>query len=108
MSINNRSIEELVRTASSTLCTNEMKQLQANPDMNVRKALAKNVNIDFQVLEKLLKDPVQNVSYCAHQNPKSNERREFSDLRPCVKCEKDYSQLLRDCGTCEHTRDHKF
>lgn len=108
MSINEKSIEELVKIASTTVCTTEMNYLQKYPAMNVRRALARNVNIDFNILTKLQKDPVENVSYIANQNPRSNEKREFKNIRPCVSCDKEYDQLKNYCNTCEMVKEHRF
>lgn len=107
MNLSLKSIEELLDLALNTTNLKEMFFLKNYPSVNVRRALAQNVNIDEETLEHLYNDPVQNVSYMASIHPKSNHNlKTFKDLRPCVVCEK--SELELYCTNCEKIEDHKF
>lgn len=100
-------VNELIELASRTTCFDEMKFLVKNPSMNVRRALAKNVNASLEVLEKLQIDPVQNVSYMASLNPNINTSRNFEEVfRACVYCEENEAEL--NCVGCEHVAQHSF
>lgn len=106
MDIRLKSINELIDIALKTTCLKEMLFLQEHPSMNVRRSLAKNINIDESILNVLSFDPVENVSYMAGLNPKSKTNREFTELRPCVRCDKDDSGIY--CLDCDEVKEHKF
>ena len=101
-----KSVEELLHIAVNTNNYNEMDFLRHHPSMNVRRNLAKNRNLDGFILESLANDPVLNVSYVACNHPKSNVKRDFTTLRPCVTCDKDEVGLY--CVNCHHVEEHKF
>lgn len=98
MNLKDLNIDDLIDMALNTTCINEMLLLQKSHSMNVRRALARNINIDEEVLEMLTNDPVQNVSYIAVKHPKNVNKREFEEPRPCVACEKDEKGLY--CVSC--------
>lgn len=106
MDLSGKSISELIDKALSTSCLNEMLFLQNSPSMNVRRALAKNINISSTILETLLYDPVENVSYIAAQHPKRKRNRDFENLRPCVLCEEDERGI--NCVDCPKVKEHSF
>lgn len=98
MNISTLGIEDLIDLALRTKDVKEMVYLQRNPSMNVRRALARNINIADEVLKKLAYDPVQNVAYMATKNPKSKIKRDFPEARVCVTCQKDERNL--NCVNC--------
>ena len=98
MNLSTKTIDELIELALRTTNLSEMLFLQRNPSMNVRRALARNRNLDNRVLKMLTYDPVQNVSYMASQHPKNPYKRNFDETRPCVTCEKDEKGLF--CESC--------
>ena len=98
MNIRTLGVEDLIELALRTKDVKEMSYLQRNPSMNVRRALARNINIADEVLKKLAYDPVQNVAYMATKNPKSRIKRDFPNARACVTCQKDESGL--NCTGC--------
>ena len=99
-----KSINELIDLAKSTTNLNEMLFLQKNPSMNVRRALAKNMNLYDEVLNNLLYDPVENVSYIASKHPKAREKRDFDNPRACVTCLKDEKNL--NCVNCPELKSY--
>ena len=107
MNLDSKSLKELIVIARNTIKNDEMKFFASHPYMNIRRSLAKNINIEEKILSKLEMDPVENVSYIAFQNPKSSSNSEFINLRPCVVCYKD-EELLDDCITCDKIQDHRF
>ena len=106
MSRLDRSIQELIELAVNTVSVTDMLFLKNHPSMNVRRALATNYNITETILETLINDPVENVSYKASIHPKSNERKSFNNARPCVTCEKAEKGLV--CIGCPAISDHRF
>jgi len=98
MNLRDLSIDDLIDLALRTTCLDEMLFLQRNPSMNVRRALAKNNNLDESILKMLTFDPVENVSYVASLHPKAIKKREFEEPRPCVVCQKDEKGLY--CVEC--------
>lgn len=101
-------IDELLRIALKTTSIDEMLFLTKNPSMVVRRALARNNNIDQVVINRLLNDPVENVSYIAYKNPNNKNFDKIFDQnkRPCVVCEKGEYGLL--CQSCDLVKDHNF
>ena len=107
MNILEKSIQELIDLATTTVSMAEMLFLRNHPSMNVRRALATNNNITESILETLINDPVENVSYKASLYPKANEKKSFDEnLRPCVTCEKAEKGLV--CIGCPAISDHRF
>ena len=104
----NKNLNELLDIAKSTSCLNQISFLQNHPNMTVRRVLARNNNISEDILEKLLHDPVENVSYTAslHEKAHKFEKREFRDLSFCVLCEKDEKNL--NCIGCDKVDEHRF
>lgn len=107
MSILKRNYEELLDLALNTTSFSEMLFLVDHNSMNIRRALSSNNNIHESILNMLIRDPVQNVSYVASQNPKNNEKREFYEqLRPCVLC--DEKEHILKCEDCKKISDHSL
>lgn len=104
MGLIGKTIDELIDLAKSTTNLREMLFLAKNPSMNVRRALARNQNLYDEVLNKLLYDPVENVSYVASIHPNVKEKREFDNPRPCVTCNKDEKGL--NCKDCIHLTNY--
>ncbi|QDF27527.1 hypothetical protein [Halarcobacter anaerophilus] len=92
-------IEQLNRAFESDNI-DELRSLHESPDMNIRRAVAKNSNIDSDIANDLLYDPVLNVSYMASLNPKCTISRNFCNVKltKCVVCKKDERNL--DCLEC--------
>lgn len=77
-----------------------LRQLQSSQYMNVRRAVARNSNIDSKIADTLINDPVLNVSYMAKMSCKASINRDFKEeLNKCVLCEK--CELGLDCLQCE-------
>ena len=79
----------------------ELHVLHLSRYMNVRRAVARNENINSIIANNLLMDPVMNVSYMASLHPKCTEERVFPEekLTSCVICERDERKLI--CNTCK-------
>ena len=102
-----KSMQELIDLALRTVSVSEMLFLRNHPSMNVRRALATNNNITESILETLINDPVENVSYKASMHPKADVTKKFDEnLRPCVTCEKAEKGLV--CIGCPAISDHRF
>ncbi len=99
--MNFKSKKEQLDIAKTTTCPNILEKLHNSQYMNVRRAVARNLNISTQVANTLVTDPVLNVSYMALKNPKSTVNRDLCNrsIVGCVVCEKDEREL--DCTTCE-------
>ncbi|RXJ68462.1 hypothetical protein CRV08_06420 [Halarcobacter ebronensis] len=91
---------ELIQLAITSDDLKLLEVLFKSEKMNVRRALARNKNIDATLANKLLFDPVLNVSYIASFNPNTTQKREFDEdmITPCVKCSIDERKL--DCLNC--------
>lgn len=90
------------------LVSNDLKllnKLSESKSMNTRRALARNRNINSSIANKLLFDPVLNVSYIASLNINRTINRSFnpSSITTCVKCEVDERKL--DCVNCIYIKD---
>ena len=100
-------INEILNLALKTSSLSEILLLKNHPLALVRRTLARNRNLNQEVINSLLYDPVQNVSYIASINPNNtNHERVFEDLRPCVICSED--ERTRDCDKCIKTLEHSF
>lgn len=100
MSILQKPLEEQLELASTTSNANYLWELHNSPYMNVRRAVARNSSINSRIADKLIYDPVLNVSYMAKMSKKATKTREFKmKLTQCVLCEK--SELGLNCGDCE-------
>lgn len=103
-----KNINELLTIAIKTTSIDEMLFLVSNPSMIVRRALAKNNNLNQNIINRLLNDPVLNVSYVAYKNPNNQNFEKVFDqnMRPCVVCDKDEYGL--SCHNCDLIKDHNF
>lgn len=101
MTMNTSSKEFQLERAIASKDLDELMTLHKSSYMNVRRAVARNKNIDSKIANNLLFDPVLNVSYAASLNPKCSMERRFADdtITVCVCCEKDERKL--DCVACE-------
>jgi len=93
-------IEQLNRAFESS-DIKELKKLKDSHDMRVRRAVAKNTNIDTSIANELLYDPVLNVSYMASLNPNCTLKRSFSNVNlnnKCILCDEDERYI--DCVNC--------
>ena len=106
MSFNEKTIIELIHLAATSDDLELLRILFKSEKMNVRRALARNKNIDSALANSLLYDPVLNVSYIASFNPKITQKREFDEkeLTSCVKCQIDEREL--DCLNCIYLNKH--
>mgnify|MGYP003571688894 CR=1 FL=1 len=106
MNLAGKTVEELVEVALTTNCMKQIETLVEYPAMLVRRALAKNINVTAEILNRLVHDPVLNVSYIAATNPRSTIQREFGHLPVCVTCGVDERKM--NCEQCSAKDDHKF
>lgn len=104
MNLNNKTLNELLDIAYRTTCLEEMTILLKNSSMNVRRSLARNINITEDILKNLLLDPVQNVGYMANLHPKNIMKKDYGNVRPCVSCTIMENNL--DCGACPKLVDY--
>ncbi len=79
--------------------------LADSKSMNTRRALARNININSEIANRLLFDPVLNVSYIASLNSNRTKYRSFDEdsITFCVKCEEDERNL--DCLNCIYSKN---
>lgn len=99
-----QSIEKQLELAINCSDLDILWELHKSPYMNVRRAVARNKNIDTKIANELIADPVLNVSYMAKLSCKSSEEKNFEcELNECVLCEK--SELGLDCLDCERKRN---
>ncbi|PLY07223.1 MAG: hypothetical protein C0625_06300 [Arcobacter sp.] len=77
-----------------------LNELSNSSSMNTRRALARNRNINSIIANKLLFDPVLNVSYIASLNSRRTLNRNFDEniITPCVRCNVDERKL--NCMAC--------
>ncbi len=108
MILSSKDIDELITIALKTTSLDDMLFLTKHPSMIVRRSLAKNININQDILNNLVDDPVLNVSYIANKNPNNkNLKKDFDNFqRPCVICDKEEINLA--CEDCDHVKNHNF
>ncbi|WP_404319337.1 hypothetical protein [Malaciobacter canalis] len=96
------SLNEKLDIAKTSENLDELKVLADCESMLVRRAIARNKNIDEEIANLLAFDPVLNVSYMASNNPNCTQKRDFSNysLRGCVVCDKDEREL--NCVECQN------
>lgn len=101
MTMPENTIDHQLERAIESNDLRELWILHKSPSMNVRRAVAKNINIDSKIANNLAMDPVLNVSYIASKNPKCELKRDFCDtiITACVDCLKDERDLI--CTGCE-------
>ena len=100
-----KSVIELIQIAKCTTSVDILDDLKTSSNMNVRRAVAKNINATTKILNDLVVDPVLNVSYVASLHKNCTEKREFYDItNPCVLCEKDEDYL--ECSNCNQLREY--
>lgn len=65
--------------------------------------LAINPNTSTDVLNILVKDPVENVSYKANLHPMCTDKREFSSeyFAKCVLCDDNHVENVARCNKCK-------
>ncbi len=98
--LDNESYREQLELARNTTNQNIMYKLLHSPLMRVRRALSKNPNTPKEIINKLVIDPVLNVSYVASTHHNCTNKREFKEeLNPCVLCSVPEHTLY--CHTCE-------
>jgi hypothetical protein len=91
----------LIDLAINSSDTSVLEQLSKSNNIKVRRAVARNRYTSASVLERLLFDPVLNVSYMASLNSNNILQREFDEItHPCVLCTKDESSL--NCSSCKN------
>jgi len=98
---NNPYLKELHLAVNSS-DIRELKLLIHSRDVNVRRAVAKNNNIDTEMANTLAMDPVLNVSYIASQHKNCTFPRKFRDEsinHQCILCTINEHEL--DCTSCK-------
>jgi hypothetical protein len=103
-SVLDQSLQQQLDTAIESKDISELEILHESSYMNVRRAVARNRNINSEIANTLARDPVVNVAYMALKNPNCTITREFSheEMCECVRCEKDERML--ECTECENKR----
>jgi len=93
--------EYQLERATISVDAKELWDLHKSQYMNVRRAVAKNININSDTANSLILDPVLNVSYMASENPNCSIKREFcqNSITVCVECLEDERNL--NCKACE-------
>ncbi len=91
---------QLLEIAKTSTCPIELEKLHDCSSMNVRRAVARNTNITTEIANKLVNDPVLNVSFMASKNPKASIKKDFDEnsLNHCVLCEEDERNM--NCSQC--------
>lgn len=103
MTMPHNSEKELLHLAKTSTELNVLYDLHKSPNMNIRRAVARNKNITESIANKLVSDPVLNVSYMASLNPNCTSKREFNTpLDGCVICEEDEREIY--CVDCPNRR----
>jgi butyrate kinase len=96
-------IEEMIKKANYSTNNDELKELAKNPNMNIRRAVAKNRNTPSEIIDELVYDAVANVSVVASKHPRCSTKREFDShtlTNRCVICEKSEERALYECKDC--------
>jgi len=99
---------ELLEIAKSSTCPIELEELHNSSSMNVRRAVARNINVSTETANKLVNDPVLNVSFMAYKNPKASIKKDFDEnsLNYCVLCEED--ERYMNCFECPETNNRSL
>jgi len=98
---------ELLELAKNSADSSLLSQLASEMNFMIRRAVARNINTPSNILSRLVKDPVLNVSYMASLHPNCSYLRNFSDTsHPCVKCEQD-ERTMR-CTSCKKLSAYKI
>ncbi len=104
MSALEKPLEEQLTLAVNCTEFDTLWELHKSPYMNVRRAVARNSNIDSKIADNLIADPVLNVSYMAKLSSKATRDREFKTiLTDCVLCDK--CEIGLDCLECEEKKN---
>lgn len=93
-------LKDLIGLAKTTSCKITLEGLSKEPNMLVRRAVARNKFTSSDTLDKLAFDQTLNVSYMAVSNLSCRIDRKFSEdqFGICVACEKD--ERYMDCYNC--------
>lgn len=107
MSILLKPLEEQLHLASTTKDEELLWELHLSPYMNVRRSVARNSSINTKTANRLIVDPVYNVSYMAKLSCKAQKDRNFkTEATKCVLCDKD--ELNLNCLECEESMENIF
>jgi len=100
MNLEMNQASQLLERAKTSTCPIELEKLHNSSSMNVRRAVARNTNITTETANKLVNDPVLNVSFMASKNPKASIQKAFDEnsLNYCVLCEEDERHM--NCSQC--------
>jgi len=91
---------ELIRLAKVSNKENILKLLAQSIYTSVRRCVAKNYNSSEKIINALVNDSAQNVSFFANLNPKCKIKREIKASNPCTLCEVDEEEYVTKCINC--------
>jgi hypothetical protein len=101
MSLAQLPVEKKLEMAIATTEKTVLEQLLFSPEMLVRRALLRNINITSTLVNKLARDVTENVSFIASQHSKCTIVRKFkTPVSKCVKCKVDERHL--SCEKCPY------
>lgn len=101
------SLQQLRTEAYTTFDVEFLRKNISNPDMGIRKNIARNPRTPMDLLEILAKDPTANVSYIANKRLETSRYYDrFVESHPCVQCE---SITNNECNSCnKHQNVYKI
>ncbi|AXH08429.1 hypothetical protein CP960_11030 [Malaciobacter halophilus] len=104
MRVSSMNLKQKLDIAKTSKKIEELETLVESESMLVRRAIARNENINEKIANQLAFDPVLNVSYMACKNSNCTQKRDFSSysLIGCVVCKKDEREI--DCQTCKNKK----
>ena len=102
---NDNKLSNLIERATFTADSKELTELSKNESMNVRRAIAKNINTPTNIINQLSDDPVANVSVIALQHRNCTNKRDIDKEtlnHRCVSCQISEISTLTKCLNCEN------
>jgi len=101
MDLNNLSLSQKIELAIETTEQGLLELLFISPEVLVRRAVLRNKNVSTQIVNKLVYDVTENVSYVASKHIKCTSSRQFNlPVSKCVKCKVDERHL--SCEKCPY------
>lgn len=101
MNLDNFSLAEKLELAIETTEQALLELLFVSPEVLVRRAVLRNKNVTAHIVNKLVYDATENVSYIASLHSKCTNIRTFDlPVSKCVKCKVDERHL--SCEKCPY------
>lgn len=101
MNVKELSLVEKLELAVVTTEHALLELLLLSPEMLVRRAMLRNKNITTSIVNTLVLDKVENVSYMASKHRKCTIQRTFEPFSKCVTCKVDERKL--SCERCPYS-----